>query len=77
MNAQDIRKKFLQYQAQNGHAVIPREKLVIRDDPTTLFTSAGMQPLIRYLLGEKHPLGSPNPPKSGGTPVEDFPGLCA
>ena len=58
MNAQDIRRKFLAFQEKYGHAVIPREKLVIRDDPTTLFTGAGMQPLLKYLLGEPHPSGT-------------------
>ena len=42
----------------NGHRLIPRASLVPRDDPTTLFTGSGMQPLIPYLLGEEHPAGS-------------------
>jgi len=43
--------------AKNGHRIIPRANLVPQDDPTTLFTTAGMQPLIPYLLGEEHPEG--------------------
>lgn len=58
MNAQDVRRKFLAFQEKYNHAVIPRAKLVIRDDPTTLFTGAGMQPLLKYLLGEPHPKGT-------------------
>ncbi len=42
---------------QNGHAVMPSAALVPENDPTTLFTGSGMQPLIPYLMGEKHPLG--------------------
>jgi len=43
---------------QNGHAVIPSSALVPENDPTTLFTGSGMQPLIPYLMGEKHPKGT-------------------
>lgn len=57
MNAQQIRKAYLDYFAQNGHAVIPRANLVPQDDPTTLFTGSGMQPLLPYLLGSEHPAG--------------------
>ncbi|MFZ2560197.1 MAG: alanine--tRNA ligase-related protein [Candidatus Nanoperiomorbaceae bacterium] len=57
MNAQEVRQRFLELQEKTGHAVIPRAKLVIHDDPTTLFTGAGMQPLLKYLLGEPHPSG--------------------
>lgn len=57
MDAREIRKVYLDFQAEHGHAVIPRAKLVPRDDPTTLFTGSGMQPLLSYLLGEPHPAG--------------------
>ncbi len=57
MNAQDIRNKYLEFYQKRQHAVIPRASLVPADDPTTLFTGSGMQPLISYLLGEKHPKG--------------------
>ena len=58
MNAQDIRKAYLDYFAQRGHVVIPRARLVPDNDPTTLFTGSGMQPLLPYLLGEAHPKGN-------------------
>lgn len=57
MNAQDIRAAYLDFFAKKGHKVIPRANLVPQDDPTTLFTGSGMQPLIPYLLGEPHPDG--------------------
>lgn len=57
MTAQEIRKAYLYFFAQRDHSVIPRAQLVPRDDPTTLFTGSGMQPLIPYLLGEDHPEG--------------------
>src|SRR6195952_1009544 len=57
MNAQDIRKAYLDFYAERGHAVIPRAKVVPDNDPSTLFTGSGMQPMIPYLLGEKHPDG--------------------
>jgi alanyl-tRNA synthetase len=58
MNAQDIRNKYLEFCRQNGHKVIPRALLVPQDDPTTLFTGSGMQPLLPYLLGAEHPDGA-------------------
>lgn len=57
MNAQDIRQAYLDFFKERGHKVIPRANLVPQDDPTTLFTGSGMQPLLPYLLGEKHPKG--------------------
>ena len=57
MNAQDIRQAYLDFMVQNEHAVIPRALLVPQNDPTTLFTGSGMQPLLPYLLGEEHPNG--------------------
>lgn len=58
MDAQEIRKKYLEFFKERGHVVIPRAKLVPDNDPTTLFTGSGMQPLVPYLLGEKHPAGN-------------------
>mgnify|MGYP001574723278 FL=1 len=57
MNAQGIRKSYLDFFKAKGHAVIPRALLVPQNDPTTLFTGSGMQPMIPYLLGETHPKG--------------------
>lgn len=58
MTAQEIRQAYLDYFAKNGHKVIPRARIVPDNDPTTLFTGSGMQPLLPYLLGEKHPSGN-------------------
>ena len=58
MNASEIRQKYLDFQQKKGHKVIAPAPLVLENDPTTLFTGSGMQPLLRYLLGEKHPDGS-------------------
>lgn len=57
MTAQEIRKKYLEFFQARGHKLIPRALLVPQDDPTTLFTGSGMQPLIPYLLGQPHPQG--------------------
>lgn len=57
MNAQDIRKAYLQFFEVRGHVIVPRTQLILQGDPTTLFTGSGMQPMIPYLLGEKHPKG--------------------
>lgn len=58
MNAQDIRNKYLEFCQRNGHAVLKRAPLILHNDPTTLFTGSGMQPLLPYLLGENHPQGA-------------------
>ena len=58
MNASEIRQKYLEYQRKRNHKVIAPAPLVLENDPTTLFTGSGMQPLLRYLLGEKHPEGT-------------------
>lgn len=57
MTAQEIRKAYLDFFVQRGHKIIPRALLVPYNDPTTLFTNSGMQPLIPYLLGESHQAG--------------------
>ena len=53
----ELIKKYLEFFKEKGHKTIPNVSLVPNDDPTTLFISAGMQSLIPYLLGQKHPLG--------------------
>lgn len=58
MNARDIRANYLKFFEERGHSVIPRALLVPNDDPTTLFTGSGMQPLVPYLLGQEHPNGN-------------------
>ena len=58
MDANTIRKKFLEFQEKRGHKVIQPAPLVLEGDPTTLFTGSGMQPLLPYLLGKDHPLGT-------------------
>lgn len=58
MTAQDIRNKYLAFFKDQGHAVIPRALMVPYNEPSVLFTGSGMQPLIPYLLGEKHPEGT-------------------
>lgn len=57
MNTQDIRKAYLTFFEKRSHAIIERAPLVLKDDPTTLFTGSGMQPMIPYLLGDEHPEG--------------------
>lgn len=57
MTSQDLRHKFLKFFQQKGHTIIPSASLVPEHDPTVLFTTAGMHPLIPYLLGEPHPGG--------------------
>jgi alanyl-tRNA synthetase len=57
MNTEQIRQAYLDFFAARGHTVITRAKLVPENDPTTLFTGSGMQPLLPYLLGAPHPDG--------------------
>lgn len=54
----ELRRKYLEFFASKGHAVIPSASLIPENDPTCLFTTAGMHPLVPFLLGEKHPAGS-------------------
>ena len=58
MKAIEIRNKYLNFFKKHGHAVIPSASLIPENDPSVLFTTAGMQPLVPYLLGEKHPVGT-------------------
>ena len=53
----DLIKKYLEFFESKKHKVIPSASLVPANDPTVLFTTAGMHPLVPYLLGQKHPLG--------------------
>ena len=58
MKAIEIRNKYLEFFKKHGHTVIPSASLIPENDPSVLFTTAGMQPLVPYLLGEKHPEGT-------------------
>lgn len=58
MTSTDIRKRFLAFFEARGHAILPSASLVPENDPSVLFNTAGMQPLVPYLMGQKHPLGT-------------------
>lgn len=58
MKTNDVRTLFLKFMEKKGHVIIPSSPLVPENDPTTLFTGSGMQPMVPYLLGQKHPLGT-------------------
>lgn len=57
MKAKEIRQKYLEFFKKQGHSIIPSASLLPENDPSTLFTSSGMQPLVPFLMGEKHPEG--------------------
>ena len=57
-HSSELRSLFLKFYQQKGHAVIPSASVIPENDPTVLFTTAGMHPLVPYLLGEKHPMGT-------------------
>ncbi len=57
MTAKELRQKYLDFFKARGHAIIPSASLIPENDPTVLFTTAGMHPLVPYLMGEKHPGG--------------------
>lgn len=57
MQSKEIRQKYLKFYEERGHTIIPSARLVPENDPTTLFTGSGMQPLVPYLLGQPHPAG--------------------
>ncbi len=57
MNANDLRRKYIQFFQERGHQFIPSAPLLPENDPTVLFTTAGMHPLVPFLLGESHPMG--------------------
>ncbi len=58
MNSNEIRDRFLKFFEKRDHSIIPSASLVPENDPSVLFNTAGMQPLVPYLLGEKHPMGT-------------------
>jgi len=58
MTSTEIRQKYLKFFESKGHKIVPSSPLVPENDPTTLFTGSGMQPMVPYLLGEKHPQGT-------------------
>ena len=58
MTAKELKQKFLEFFESRGHSIITGAPLVPENDPTALFTTAGMHPLVPYLLGEKHPAGT-------------------
>ena len=58
MTVSEVRKRYLDFFAKRGHAIIPSAPIVPENDPTTLFTGSGMQPLVPYLLGQPHPEGT-------------------
>lgn len=57
MNTQQVRNSYLAFFKERGHVVVDRAPIVLKDDPSTLFTGSGMQPMIPYLLGQPHPEG--------------------
>jgi alanyl-tRNA synthetase len=57
MTAEELRNKYLKFFESKGHKIIPSASLIPENDPTVLFTTAGMHPLVPYLMGEKHPMG--------------------
>lgn len=58
MNSNTIRQNYLDFFKEQGHAILPSASLLPDNDPTTLFTGSGMQPMVPYLLGEAHPSGT-------------------
>ena len=58
MTADTLRKLYLEFFKSKGHAIISGASLIPENDPTVLFTTAGMHPLVPYLMGEKHPAGT-------------------
>jgi len=58
MTSNEIRQRYLKFFEKRGHKIIPSASLVPENDPSSLFTTAGMQPLVPYLLGQKHPAGT-------------------
>ena len=58
MTSKEIREKYLKFFEAKGHMIVPSASLIPEGDSTTLFTGSGMQPMVPYLLGQKHPLGT-------------------
>ena len=57
LTSKELRELYLQFFSDKGHTIIPSASLIPENDPTVLFTTAGMHPLVPYLMGEKHPGG--------------------
>lgn len=57
MKSDEIRQRFLKFFESRGHKILPSAPLVPENDPSVLFNTAGMQPLVPYLMGQKHPMG--------------------
>ena len=57
LTAKSLRSLFIEFFVQKGHALIPSASLIPENDPTVLFTTAGMHPLVPYLMGQPHPAG--------------------
>ncbi len=72
MQASEVREKYLKFFEKKGHKIIPPAPLVLKDDPTTLFTSSGMQPLVPYLMGKKHHEGNRLVDSQPSTRVQDI-----
>ena len=58
MKSSELRTKYLEFFKKHGHRIIPSASLIPENDPTVLFTTAGMHPLVPYLLGQNHPEGT-------------------
>ena len=58
LTANGLRQLFLDFFVSKGHTVIPSASLIPENDPTVLFTTAGMHPLVPYLMGQPHPAGT-------------------
>ena len=57
MKAKELKKKYLEFFKKKGHAIVDSASLIPEHDPTVLFTTAGMHPLVPFIMGQKHPLG--------------------
>jgi len=58
MTLGEIRSQYQEFMKEKGHVIVPSARIMPENDPTTLFTGSGMQPMISYLLGENHPEGT-------------------
>ena len=58
MKATELQQKYLDFFKSKGHAIIPSASLIPMNDASVLFNTAGMQPLVPYLMGQKHPQGT-------------------
>ena len=58
LSTKEVRQKYLDFFKSKGHVIVPSAPLIPDNDPTTLFTGSGMQPMVPFLLGQKHPLGT-------------------